>query len=181
MVDDEQLMEEVRGGDVGQLEILFERHSTPLFRFFLHLTGDHAKSEDLVQEAFLRVLKFRHTWHAQTTFRAWLFQVGRNAYMDDARRHRSESPLPEAAAELASGEMPADRRLERSEQAAMVRRALAGLPPDRREVLILSRYLDWKYREIAAALECEVGTVKGRVYRAMRELGDRFAALTEHP
>ncbi|HUB33607.1 MAG TPA: RNA polymerase sigma factor [Bryobacteraceae bacterium] len=178
MVEDERLMEEVRDGEVGKLEILFERYSSPLFKYFLNLTCDRAAAEDLVQEVFFRILKFRHTYRSETTFRAWMYQVGRNVYLDQATRRRSESALPEGAAELASGEMPADRQLEKRQEAALVRRALASLPAEKREVLILSRFLEWKYQDIAAALECEVGTVKGRVFRAMRELGDRFAALS---
>ena len=57
-------------------------------------------------------------------------------------------------------------------------RALAAMPGDKREVLIMSRFLELKYEEIAAVLECEVGTVKQRVYRAMRDLSDRFFALS---
>ena len=78
---------------------------------------------------------------------------------------------------FSSGEMPADRQLQNREEAAMVRRALASLPPEKREVLVMSRFLGLKYDEIATILKCEVGTVKVRVYRALRELGDRFFAL----
>jgi RNA polymerase sigma factor (sigma-70 family) len=178
MVEDERVMEQVRDGEVGKLEILFERYSSSLFKYFLNLTSNRATSEDLVQEVFFRILKFRRTYRAQSTFRAWMYQVGRNVYLDHATRHKSESTLPEGAMEVASGEMPADRQLLQRQETALLRRALASLPPEKREVLILSRFLEWKYQEIAAALECEVGTVKGRVFRAMRELGDRFAALS---
>ncbi len=179
MVEDERVMEEVRDGEVGKLEILFERYSPALFKYFLNLTCDRAAAEDLVQEVFFRILKFRHTYRAETTFRAWMYQVGRNVYLDQVSRRHSESALPEGVPEPASAEIPADRRLQQRQETALVRRALASLPPEKREVLILSRFLEWKYQEIAAALECEVGTVKGRVFRAMRELSDRFAALSE--
>jgi RNA polymerase sigma-70 factor (ECF subfamily) len=175
-MEDEQAMQEVRAGDVGKLETLFDRHSRGLFRYFLNLTGDRATSEDLVQEVFFRILKYRHTYQPQTSFRAWLYQVGRNVYLDQAGRHKGEVALPENV-ELASAEIPADRQAERRQEAALLRRALAAMPQEKREVLIMSRYLEWKYDEIAGALKCEVGTVKVRVYRALRELGDRFAAL----
>jgi RNA polymerase sigma-70 factor (ECF subfamily) len=175
-MEDEQAMQEVRAGDVGKLETLFDRHSRGLFRYFLNLTGDRATSEDLVQEVFFRILKYRHTYQPQTSFRAWLYQVGRNVYLDHAGRHKGEVALPENV-ELASAEVPADRQAERRQEAALLRRALAAMPQEKREVLIMSRYLEWKYDEIAGALKCEVGTVKVRVYRALRELGDRFAAL----
>ena len=68
-------------------------------------------------------------------------------------------------------------RWSRKQDWALLRRALAALPRQKREVLVMSRYLDLKYEEIASVLNCEVGTVKVRVYRALRELSDRFFAL----
>ncbi len=66
MVEDERVMEEVRDGEVGKLEILFERYSSSLFKYFLNLTSDRATAEDLVQEVFFRILKFRHTYRAES-------------------------------------------------------------------------------------------------------------------
>ena len=176
-MEDEQVMQEVRAGGVGKLEVLFDRHSRALFRYFLHLTSDRAASEDLVQEVFFRILKYRHTYQPETSFRAWMYQVGRNVYLDHAGRHKGEVALPEYAAEMSSGEMPADRQVQQRQETALLRRALAALPPEKREVLVMSRFLELKYEEIASVLKCEVGTVKVRVYRALRELGDRFYAL----
>ena len=171
-------MQEVRAGNVGKLETLFDRHSRALFRYFMHLTGNRAASEDLVQEVFFRILKYRHTWQAETTFRAWMYQIGRNVHMDQAGKRKAEVALPEAAeVELRSGDVLPDRQAQNKQQAALLHQALAALPREKREVLVMSRFLDLKYDEIAAVLKCEVGTVKVRVYRALRELGDRFSAL----
>jgi len=169
-------MMEVRAGSVGKLEALFDRHYRALFRYFLHLTGNRAASEDLVQEVFFRILKYRHTYQPETTFRAWMYQIGRNVYMDQAGKRKPEVALPETA-DFGSTEMPADRQLQHKEETVLLHRALAALPKEKREVLVMSRFLDLKYDEIATVLKCEVGTVKVRVYRAMRELGDRFFAL----
>ena len=169
-------MQEVRAGQVGKLEILFDRHNRALFRYFLHLTGDRSASEDLVQDVFFRILKYRHTYQAETSFRAWMYQIGRNVHMDHAGR-RTELPLPETVHEVASTAAGADRQLETRQETARLRRALAALPKEKREVLVMSRFLELKYDEIASVMKCEVGTVKVRVYRALRELGDRFAAL----
>lgn len=175
-MEDQQIMQEVRGGDVGKLELLFERHHRALFRYFARLTGDRAASEDLVQEVFLRILKYRRSYQPVTPFRAWLYQIARNAWMDQAGRRKGEVALPDEA-EIGSAEIPADRRLQGKQESALLRRALAALPREKREVLVMSRFQDLKYEEIASVLNCEVGTVKVRVYRALRELGDRFFAL----
>ncbi len=169
-------MQEVRAGDVRKLEVLFDRHHRALFRYFMHLTSDRALSEDLVQDVFFRILKYRHTYQADTSFRAWMYQIGRNAYLDEVGKRKPEVGLPDAAG-LAGAEPAPDRQLESRQDAALVRRALAALPREKREVLVMSRFMDLKYDEIASVLKCEVGTVKVRVYRALRELGDRFFAL----
>jgi RNA polymerase sigma factor (sigma-70 family) len=176
-VEDEQVMLEVRAGDVGRLELLFDRHHRALFRYFLHLTSNRAASEDLVQEVFLRILKYRHSYQPETGFRAWMFQVGRNVHMDHASRHKAEVVMPGDAWDVPSPDMLPDRQAQSRQEAALVRRALAAMPREKREVLIMSRFLDLRYEEIASVLKCEVGTVKVRVYRALRELSDRFFAL----
>jgi len=175
-VQDEQVMQQVRSGDLGKLAVLFDRHYRALFGYFMHQTANRAASEDLVQETFFRILKYRHTYRQEMSFRAWMYQVGRNVYMDQAARHKPEVELP-VDAPLSSPETPADRQIQNRQETALLHRALASLPKEKREVLVMSRFLDLKYEEIAAVLECEVGAVKVRVYRALRELGDRFFAL----
>jgi len=177
-VEDEQLMQEVRAGDVGKMELLFDRHHRALFHFFLHLTSNRATSEDLVQEVFFRILKYRHTYLPGTSFRAWVFQVGRNVHLDYAGRHKAEVAMPDDVVEFRSSDTQPDRQAQNRQQAALLRRALTALPPEKREVLVMSRFMELKYDEIASILKCEVGTVKVRVYRALRELSERFFALS---
>jgi RNA polymerase sigma-70 factor (ECF subfamily) len=179
-VRDEQLMWDVRIGEVGKLEMLFDRHHRSLFHYFLHLTSNRSTSEDLVQEVFLRILKYRGTYQADTSFRAWMFQIGRNVHLDYLGRHRGEGGMPEGEpAELSSPGPSPDLEFQKKEEAALVRSALAAMPRDKREVLVMSRFMELKYEEIASALECEVGAVKVRVHRALRELSDRFFALSK--
>ena len=177
VMGDEQTMQEVRDGDVGRLEVLFDRHHRALYHYFLHLTGNPASSEDLVQEVFFRILKYRQTYRTETSFRAWMFQIGRNAYLDHSGKQKGEVAMPETAPEIGASEPTPDRELESKQETALLRRALAALPEEKREVIVMSRFLELKYDEIASILKCEVGTVKVRVYRALRELGDRFFAL----
>jgi RNA polymerase sigma factor (sigma-70 family) len=175
-VEDEQVMQEVRAGKVEKLELLFDRHHRALFRYFVHLTSDRAASEDLVQDVFFRILKYRHTYQPETSFRAWLYQIGRNVYVDQANRRKPEVSLA-ADAEIGSQETPADRQYQNKQETVLLRRALAAMPREKREVLVMSRFQELRYDEIASVLKIEVGTVKVRVYRALRELGDRFFAL----
>jgi len=170
-------MQEVRAGNVGKLEVLFDRHHRPLFRYFMHLSSNRAASEDLVQEVFFRILKYRHTYEPSTSFRAWMYQIGRNAFIDQAGKSKGEVALPDNAGEFSSAGLLPDKQAQNRQETILLHKALAALPREKREVLVMSRFLDLKYEEIASVLKCEVGTVKVRVYRALRELGDRFYAL----
>jgi RNA polymerase sigma-70 factor (ECF subfamily) len=176
-VEDEQAMSDVREGDLGKLELLFDRHHRALFRYFLHLTSNRAAAEDLVQEVFFRILKYRHTYQPGTHFCAWMFQVGRNVHMDHVVRQKPEVSMPERGWDVRSADALPDRQAQNRQEAALLRRALDAMPTEKREVLVMSRFLDLKYEEIASVLKCETGAVKVRVYRALRELSDRFFAL----
>jgi RNA polymerase sigma-70 factor (ECF subfamily) len=177
---DHLVMLAVRDGDVEQIAVLFDRHNRALFNFFLRLTGSPSMSEDLVQEVFFRMLKYRQTYQLKGTFTAWMYQVARNAHLDLTRKRRLEIVPDEEPAwdELASADVGPLERLEQAQEIRMLRRALSRLPLEKREVLVLSRFQNLKYDEIAQILKCEVGAVKVRVYRAVRELGEIFSELS---
>src|SRR6476469_2851856 len=90
-LSDEELMSQVRSGVGEMLGVLFERYHVPLFNFFLKLTGDRVMSEDLVQDVFFRILKYRHSYRTATAFRAWISLVARNARLDHLRKRRPET------------------------------------------------------------------------------------------
>jgi RNA polymerase sigma factor (sigma-70 family) len=176
-VEDEQIMQAVQNGDVGKLEALFDRHHRGLYHYFLHLTSNIQASEDLVQEVFFRILKYRHTYQPGTALRPWMYQIGRNALADQAGRNKGQVALADTAAEIRSPEALPDRQAQTKEETVLLKRALSAMPQEKREVIVMSRFLELKYDEIAHVLNVEVGTVKVRVHRALRELGDRFFAL----
>jgi RNA polymerase sigma factor (sigma-70 family) len=172
-MSDEELMSQVRNGVGEMLGVLFERYQVPLFNFYLKLTGERAASEDLVQEVFFRILKYRQSYRLETPFRAWMYQIARNARVDYLRRRRPETAWePEMSPAIA----PVDTA-QQSQENALLHRALMRLPLEKREVLVLSRFQELKYEEIAQLLGCELGTVKTRVHRALQELRDIFQQL----
>ena len=171
-------MQQVRNGDARKLGLLFERYQTPLFNFYLRMTGDRASSEDLVQDVFLRILRYRHTYQDGTAFCTWMYQIARNARFDHFRKRRAEVAL-DGTDEIGSPAPSAADDLESKQEAALVHRALARLPHEKREVLVLSRFQNMKYDEIARILDCEVGAVKVRVYRALRDLRQIYSELTK--
>jgi RNA polymerase sigma-70 factor (ECF subfamily) len=176
---DDALMRAVRDGQVEKLAVLFERHQVPLFNFFLRLTGNGAAGEDLVQDVFTRILKYRTTYQGEDRFQVWMYKIARNAHIDQLRKKKDALPLDDQITEPAHpGDGPA-KRAERGAEAALISRALDELSPKKKEILMLSRYQNLKYREIAELLGCPVGTVKGLVHRAVAELGDIYARLTQ--
>lgn len=172
-IPDEELMSQVRNGVGEMLGELFERYQVPLFNFYYRLTSDRSLSEDLVQEVFFRILKYRHSYRPETAFRAWMYQIARNTRIDYLRRRRPETSLE---LELEPSVTPIDTAQEKQE-ATLLHRALLELGEDKREVLMLSRFQGLKYEQIAELMGCEVNTVKVRVHRALRELRERFSAL----
>lgn len=178
MSSDEVLMLEIRDGEVGKLSILFERHHRALFNFFLRLTSNRELSEDLVQDVFLRILKYRDTYLAKTSFTAWMYQVARSAHIDNLRKKKPEHAWNEDFPEPVSQEPQADERVRKKQEVALLERALASLPVEKRELLILTRFRNLKYQEIGQMLGCDANAVKLRVYRAVRSLGEAFAELS---
>jgi RNA polymerase sigma factor (sigma-70 family) len=172
-VPDEDVMLQVRNGEVEMLGVLFDRYQKPLYNFYAKMTQDRTISEDLVQEVFLRILRYRQTFRPGTAFRTWMYQIARNTRLDQVRKTRPESPFvsePVACPSLSDS-------AQRQQEAAMLQHALMHLPEDKRELLVLSRFQELKYDEIARLLGCEVGAVKVRVHRALQQLRQIFLQL----
>jgi RNA polymerase sigma factor (sigma-70 family) len=178
---DNALMEQVRAGELPKLAVLFERHHRALFRYFVSLNRDRELSEDLVQDVFFRILRYRATYDPAKAFTAWMYRIARRASLDRARDRRGEVIGIEAATERrgepASPAPGPEERAAKMQNLGLLQRALDLLPADKREILVLSRFQEMKYEEIAAVLDCEVGTVKVRVYRAVRALEQIYFAL----
>jgi RNA polymerase sigma factor (sigma-70 family) len=172
-VRDEDLMLEVRDGAGQTLGVLFDRYQAPLFNFYSKMTGDRILSEDLVQEVFLRILKYRQSYTPGMPFRSWMYQIARNARLDHFRKQRPETNW---SAEM-EPHVPAGDPAQKKQEAALLHRALMQLPEEKREVLVLSRFQELKHDEIAKLVGCDVGAVKVRVHRALQELKQVFYRL----
>lgn len=177
---DEALMAQVRSGDVRKLALLFERHHRRLYRFFRHLNPDAQAAEDLVQDVFFRILRHRETYDESRPFAAWMYQIARNARAERGRGAHRELHLVDAPEfdEPAGPEPNPEQCLGRSQQIGLLHRALRALPEDKRELLVMTRFQELKYSQIADILGCEIGAVKVRIYRAMRALGQAYEQLS---
>jgi RNA polymerase sigma factor (sigma-70 family) len=169
-------MKLVQAGDSAQLATLFERYHVGLFRYLLSLTRNRTLSEDLVQEVFFRVLKYARTYDPSLSFPVWLYGMARNVWFDSLHKGRAEVIGSEMEDIRSSAPMP-EEVIARKQDVTFLQEALQRLPEEKREVLILSRFHNMRHEEIARILKCEIGTVKVRVYRALKELREKFCEL----
>ena len=177
-VTDEQLMAAVRDGEVGRLGELFDRHGRLFYGYFVKLTGDPDASNDLLQDMFLRILKYRQSYRGMSTFKTWAFSIARNMATDHHGRGRREVPLEAASDKHAPAVLPINN-LEKAREVRMLHEAFALLPTDKRELLVLTHFERLPYSEVADMLSCSMSALKTRVHRAVKDLRTIFLERME--
>lgn len=177
---DNALMTGVRDGDLDKLGLLFERYKRPLYGFFYGMNKDQELSEDLVQNTFLRILKYRHLFRGDGEFKTWMFHIARNVSHDHYRKNKIK--VKEAVEKwedrLGHSENRANEMMAADER-NLLDLALDRLPEDKREIILLSKYQERKYKEIGELLGCSEGTVKVKVFRALQELKALYNQLEQ--
>jgi RNA polymerase sigma-70 factor (ECF subfamily) len=157
------------------MRALVVRYHGRLFGFFVGQIGDRDPSEDLVQEVFIRLWRYRDRYDPERPFLPWVFRIARNLLNDFGRgpvKVALDRDLP------AHGPDP-EEAFQKSLEADSVRKAVLTLPANQRDALLLSRWSGMTYREVGEALECSEGAVKVRVYRAMETLRTLLADVEE--
>ena len=176
---DHALMLAVRDGDTDRLGELFERHHRRLYAFCLHLMRQPAAAEDIVQNVFHRILKYRHTYRDDGSFATWMYRLARNCSADFFQK-QSTTPVSVAPDDLhshASAEPQPDARAAQTDDLAFLNTALGRLPREHREIIVLSRIQNLGHREIARILECSDGAARVRAHRALNALRETCLAL----
>ena len=164
---DEQAMYAVSQGDLDKAAILYERYKKSLLNFFLYRQSDRENARDLTQQVFLRMLRYRHTYREGASFRTWVLEIARNVFFDYLKQNPTYSDLADVPDVGESYD-------ESEEQHQYLHHALAQLPDQYREVLLLSRFQNMSYEEIGQTLGLSVPNVKVRVFRAMQKLRDLY-------
>jgi RNA polymerase sigma-70 factor (ECF subfamily) len=160
---DPRTLERARRGDLGAVEELVRAYQADAYRFAWYLTRDHALSEDVTQESFLRMFRFLHAFRGGTRFSSWLFSIVRNCAMDALRREgRSRTTDPEA--------IVVDRPVADASARAEIEAALRTVTPEHREAFLLVEVFGLTYQEAADVLDVRVGTIKSRMFRARQAL-----------
>ena len=171
-LNDNALMLRVKEGDLDRLSLLFERYKRPLYGFFYGLNRNAELSEDLVQNVFYRILKYRYLFRGEGDFKTWMFHIARNVSHDHFRKNvklKANDSIDAWQERLGSDENRSTQ-FQKDEELELLSMAMDRLPEDKREILLLSKYQEKKYKEIGEVLGCSEATVKVKVFRALQEL-----------
>lgn len=174
-ITDEQLMDQVKQGELKQASLLFDRYHKHLYNFFVKISFDRELGKDLTQNVFLKMIKYRHTFRGNGKFQSWIFQIARNVYADHYRSNKQTSDYD--IDQLDSGENAIDVQWANSEKEKQLYIALYQLSTDYRELLILSKFQKMKYDEIAQVYNTTVGAIKAKMHRAMGKLQEHYFKL----
>lgn len=182
-------MAQLAGGHETALNNLMARHAEKLFHYLIRSLQDQDDAADLAQETFVRVFQNRAKFDPSQKFATWLYAIASNLVRD---RYRWRSRHPQVSLDAENGqteatlkdrlpavECPPDQRLQTEERADAVRKAVAALPEELRQPLVLAVYQGMPQAEIAAILKCSIKAVETRIYRARQQLRACLAELVQ--
>jgi len=174
MLKDEQIMTDVANGDLQQLSILFDRYHVRIFNFFYKMNYNKTLSEDLTQNVFERIIKYKHSYNGSNAFVPWIFRIARNVNAD---HHKSIKLKISDGIDLYKLDKVEDKIEDHQDQKTILKRAMKQLSEDYREVLLMTRFQGLQYSEVADILQCSESNVKVRVHRAIKALRREYLKL----
>ena len=171
----------LRQRDPDLLDRLIEQYQHRLLRYLTYLVGNRQTAEDLFQETWLRVLERGAQYDGKHNFSTWLFSIARNLTIDHLRKKKPESLEPEdeesPATVPVSQAVSAFDLVAGQEESERILSALACVPPEYREAIVLRFHEDLSLEEIAAVTHAPLGTVKSRIYRGLNVLMPRLKGM----
>ena len=186
---DVQLMLDVKAGDEQSFELLLRKYRAPLVNFLYRMVRDSAAAEDLAQEVFLRVYRARKEYAPSAKFTTWMFRIATNLALNSVRdnRHRKMEISVDRTAETIDDDQRAievpdrtpsvEQQLVARSRSEMVLRAIHALPEKQRAAVLLHKYQELDYDEIARILECSDSALKSLLFRAYETLRTELAPL----
>src|SRR5271169_1423007 len=186
---DVQLMLDVKAGDEQSFELLLRKYRTPLVNFLYRMVRDTAVAEDLAQEVFLRVYRARQEYAPSAKFTTWMFRIATNLALNSVRdnRHRQMEISMDQTVETGEDEQRAmevadkapnvEQQLVARSRAEMILKAIHALPEKQRAAVLLHKYQELDYDEIARVLECSESALKSLLFRAYETLRVELAPL----
>lgn len=184
-VDDAEIMLRVKAGDDGAFNYLIEKYRRPIISFMYRMVHNSAIAEELAQEVFLRVYRSREGYAASAKFTTWLYRIATNLAVNHARDNKYERPetkvsLDESDEEtglsidLADGTPNVEQKILRRERLAAIRRHVEELPERQRMAVVMHKYQNMDYRQIAGVLQLSESATKSLLFRAYETLREKL-------
>jgi RNA polymerase sigma-70 factor (ECF subfamily) len=179
---DVQLMLDVKAGDEQSFELLLRKYRTPLVNFLYRMVRNTAAAEDLAQEVFLRVYRARQEYAPSAKFTTWMFRIATNLALNSVRdnRHRQMEISIDQTGDNGEDEQPAmevpdrtptvEQELVARSRAELIMKAIHALPEKQRAAVLLHKFQEMDYDEIARVLECSESALKSLLFRAYETL-----------
>jgi RNA polymerase sigma-70 factor (ECF subfamily) len=187
---DVQLMLDVKAGDEASFELLLHRYRIPLVNFLYRMVRNREQAEDLAQEVFLRVYRAREDYLPSAKFTTWLFRIATNLALNsvrDTRYHKLEVSIDAPITDAEDGDertldIPEkhpniEQHLVEDARRKMIRHAIDKLPEKQRAAVLLHKYQELDYAEIAKILACSESALKSLLFRAYESLRVELAPL----
>lgn len=171
---DEMVMEAVKSGDLQQASLLFERYNRRIYNFLARMTMDRQLAEDLCQNVFLRMIKYRSSYRNGSRFQSWIYQIARNVFSDHYQSVKNKysafidvEKISDHMADNGESELL-------DEKEALLQRSMAKLTDEQRELLVLTRFQQMKYEEVAELMDTTVSNIKVKIHRAIIRLREHY-------
>jgi RNA polymerase sigma-70 factor (ECF subfamily) len=182
---DAELMLRVRDGDQASFTLLLERHRSPVLHFLYRMVQNQAVSEELAQEVFLRVYRSRNTYEPTAKFTTWLFRIATHLALNwirDGKNEKLQESLDRetgdgATRQVADRVRTIEQELVHQSRLGEVRQAIEALPGKQRAAVLMHKYEEMEYSQIARSLGCSESAVKSLLYRAYESLRGRLAHM----
>jgi RNA polymerase sigma-70 factor, ECF subfamily len=188
---DVQLMLDVKAGDEQSFALLLQRYRGPLVNFLYRMVRGREEAEDLAQEVFLRVYRARKEYVPSAKFTTWMFRIATNLALNSLRDHRYQrmevsidAPVStdaedgdERTLDVAEKQPNIEQHLIEEARSKMIRHAVEKLPEKQRAAVLLHKYQELDYNEIAKILECSESALKSLLFRAYETLRAELAPL----
>lgn len=182
---DAELMLRVKAGDAASFALLLERHRAPVIHFLYRMVQNQAVAEELAQEVFLRVYRARATYEPTAKFTTWLFRIAMHLALNNLRDGKTEklqASLDDESEDSTGRQLPdrnptIEQELLHRVKLDEVRHAIAALPEKQRAAVLMHKYQELEYTQIARVLNCSESAVKSLLFRAYETLRARLAHM----
>jgi RNA polymerase sigma-70 factor (ECF subfamily) len=182
---DAQLMLRVKDGDGASFALLLDKYRVSVAHFLYRMVQDQPVAEELAQEVFLRVYKSRETYEPTAKFTTWLYRIATHLalnWLRDGKNERGQERLDEVTEGGPVRELPdrapsVEQRMVQRVKVDEVRRAVASLPAKQRAAVLMHKYEEMEYSQIAKILSCSESAVKSLLFRAYETLRVRLAHM----